>query len=171
MPKLRKMLGDPRCAYCLSMMQLIETQSKATLADWAMDFAAQRYLPICREGYPRMAEILEECRGNVAEKAPLARSKPLLREAAALAREEKGPASQAAARAVATACAVMQTPTGALGFLFYGAAAWAYSHAGTDKTEAEYQALAEAEFAEAHRSLSACAVENEPDPVRVNWNC
>lgn len=137
MPKLRKMLGDPCCAYCLSMMQLIETQSKATLAAWAMDFAAQRYLPICREGYPRMAEILEECRGNVEEKAPLARSKPLLREAAALAREEKGPASQA----------------------------------GTDKTEAEYQSLAEAEFAEAHRSLSACAVENEPDPVRVDWNC
>lgn len=171
MPKLRKMLGDPRSAYCLSMMQLIETQSKATLSAWALDFAAQRYLPICMKEYPRMAEILEECRRNIREKAPLSRSKPLLREATALAREVEDPAAQAAARAVATACAVMQTPTGALGFLFYGAAAWAYAHAGTDKTEAEYQALAEAEFSEAQRSLSACAVENEPDPVRVNWNC
>lgn len=171
MPKLRKMLGDPRSENCLAMMQLIETQSKTTLAAWAMDFAAQRYLPICREEYPRMEEILENCRRNVRENVPLSRSKPLLREAAALAREDKGPAAQAAARAAAVACTVMQTPTGALGFLFYGAAAWAYAHAGAGKTEAEYQELAEAEFAEAHRSLSACAVENESDPVRVNWNC
>lgn len=171
MAKLRKMLGDPRSQNCLAMMQLIETQSKMTLSVWAMEFAEQRYLPICRDAYPCMEEILHACLNNLREKAPLSHSKPFLREAAALAREDHGPAAQAAARAVATACAVMQTPTGALGFLFYGAAAWAYSHEGTDKTESEYQVLAEEEFAQAYRSLCACAVENEPDPVRVNWNC
>lgn len=171
MAKLRKMLGDPRSQNCIAMMQLIETQSKTTLSAWAMKFAAQRYLPVCREAYPRMEEILHTCMDNLREKAPLSRSKPLLREASTLAREDHGPAAQAAARAVATACAVMQTPTGALGFLFYGAAAWAYSHVGTDKTEVEYQVLAEEEFVQAYRSLHACAVENESDPVHVNWNC
>lgn len=171
MPKLRKMLGDPRSQYCMAMMQLIDTQSKETLSLWAMDYAAERYLPICEKAYPRLKEILEECRQNVRANTPLSHSKALLREGTALVREDKGPAAQAAARAVATACAVMQTPTGALGFLFYGAAAWAYATVGTDKSEAEYQAVAEAEFAEAHRSLSACAVKDEPNPVRVNWNC
>lgn len=171
MAKLRKMLGDPRSQSCRAMMQLIETQNKTTLALWALEFAAQRYLPICRDAYPHMEEIVQECMQNVREKAPLSRSKPLLREATALAREDRGPAAQAAARAAATACSVMQTPTGALGFLFYGAAAWAYSHAGTDRSDEEYRALAEAEFAEAYRSLLACAVKDESDPVRVNWNC
>lgn len=60
MPKLRKMLGDPRSKYCMAMMQLIDTQSKETLSLWAMDYAAERYLPICEKAYPRLKEILEE---------------------------------------------------------------------------------------------------------------
>ena len=171
MPRLRKMLGDPRSHYCLAMMRLIETQNKATLSLWALEFAARRYLPICCEAYPGMEPLVAACRDNIQRNEPASHSRPLLKEATAMARADKGPAAQAAARAVAAACAVMQTPTNALGFLFYGAAARAYAHAGTEKSEEEYQRLAEAEFAEAYRSLSACAVENEPDPVRVDWNC
>ena len=45
MPKLRKMLGNVTDPVVQSLMGLIETQSRATLAHWAVNCAAQRYLP------------------------------------------------------------------------------------------------------------------------------
>lgn len=39
MPKARKMLSDWEAPYIQSLMKLIETQSKATLAFWAVDYA------------------------------------------------------------------------------------------------------------------------------------
>ena len=35
MPNLRKMLGNVQSEECRSLMRLMETQSKKTLADWA----------------------------------------------------------------------------------------------------------------------------------------
>lgn len=38
MPKMRKMLGDINSQECIALMQLIETQSKDTLAAWAVNY-------------------------------------------------------------------------------------------------------------------------------------
>ena len=65
----------------------------------------------------------------------------------------------------------MQTPTNALGFTFYGAAAAAYDQAGTEESPEIYDALAEKELAAILASLQSAAVENEPNPVKVDWNC
>ena len=78
---------------------------------------------------------------------------------------------QAAARAVATACGTIQTPTNALGFLFYGAAASAYAQVGLQAEKETYEALALREFQEAYDSLQAVAVPEEEDPAKLNWNC
>ena len=78
---------------------------------------------------------------------------------------------QAAARAVATACASVQTPTSALGFLFYTAAAAAYNEKGLNADASTYDALAEREFQAALQSLRAAAVPDEPHPARLNWGC
>ena len=39
MPKARKMLSDWKAPYIQSLMKLIETQSKATLTGWAVDYS------------------------------------------------------------------------------------------------------------------------------------
>ena len=41
MPKPRKMLGKADSPTCLAVMQLIETQSRTTLARWAIAYAEQ----------------------------------------------------------------------------------------------------------------------------------
>ena len=175
MAKLRKMLGDIRSEECTALMRLIETQSKHTLAAWAIDYACARYLPIFQAEFPedgRLEAMAAACREHLAGGRTLAALKPLLREGAQAARELEGhPVAQAAARAVATACAAVQTPTNALGFLFYGAAAAAYHQAGTAQPAEVYDHLAALELRRALRSLEAAALPDEPNPVKVNWNC
>jgi len=51
MPKYRKMLSDINSPYLQSLMRLIETQSKTTLADWCIDYAKAYILPIYEKAY------------------------------------------------------------------------------------------------------------------------
>ena len=97
--------------------------------------------------------------------------RPALAEARKLASGTKGDVAQAAARAVATACASTLTPTNSFGFLMYAAAAAAYSSLGTDKTQAEYDAFAQSEMEKALESLRKAAVANEPNPAKIDWHC
>lgn len=57
MPKLRKMLGNVTDPVVQSLMGLIETQSRSTLAHWAVNCAAQRYLPIYESAYPEDSRL------------------------------------------------------------------------------------------------------------------
>lgn len=57
MPKLKKMLGNWREPYMQSLMGLIETQSKVTIANWCIDYAEEYILPIDYKTY------LEKARG------------------------------------------------------------------------------------------------------------
>lgn len=70
-----------------------------------------------------------------------------------------------------TACGVIQTPTNALGFVFYGAAAVAYDALGLSAAAAEYDAFAAAEFEALAASLRAASVPDEVRPAKINWNC
>lgn len=175
MAKLRKMLGDVRSQECADMMTLIETQSKATLAAWAVDYARRNYLPVYANACPgdgRLENVIHVCWEYLQGTRELAEVKPLLREAAQIAREAgEDPVAQAAARAISTACATVQTPTNALGFLFYGAAAVAYGEAGLNQPAEAYDALASGEFRCALADLRKAAVPDEPNPAKINWNC
>ena len=165
MAKLRKMLGDPTGPRAKALMALIDTQSASTLGRWAAAYAEERYLPILsrrRSGQPvddRFATAIKQAIACADGNATLKDTKPALR------------AAQAAARAISTACGVIQTPTNALGFAFYGAAAAAYDEAGLSADSAEYERLADMEFDRIIASLRHAAVENEPHPVKVRWNC
>ncbi len=171
MSQLRKTLGDIHSETCSRLMRLIETQSKKTLARWAIDYAGEHYLPICRDACPELEPVAANCRAGAEAGKPAAQYKDQIRAAAALARGCYGPAEQAAARAVAVACAVAQTPSNALGFLFYGAAAVAYAQGGLDRSPAEYDAMAAEELCRAYDSLRACSVAEESKPVKIRWNC
>ena len=127
MAKLRKTLGSIDWPVCGALMQQIETQSAITLSRWAVDHAVQNCLPLC-SNTPELTAAMDGCRNHLTGQLSLKELKPLLREAAAAARATDGTVEQTAP---ATACAVIQTPTNALGYLFYGAAAIAYSQAGT----------------------------------------
>lgn len=175
MAKLRKMLCDINSQECVSMMKLIETQSKATLGAWAVGFAKDNYLPIYEKYCPgemRLAEIFEACEKHLAGEMTLKDLKPLLKEAREISQnDERGPIAQAAARAAATACATINTPTNALGYLFYGAAAVAYDAAGLEESVEVYDALATKEMLKAFEDLQEKAVENEPKPAKIKWGC
>ncbi|MBS6196291.1 MAG: hypothetical protein KH828_12005 [Clostridiales bacterium] len=175
MAKLRKMLGKADDPQILEMMGVIETQSKQTLAAWAADYVEKNYLDIYENAYPgdgRFREIIsavKDCINGVIKAKDL---KPFLREANGIARQaDADPAAQAAARALATACSVVQTPTGALGFAFYGAAASAYQKAGPEESTEVYDALGSAELDRILASLRLAAVSDEPNPVKVKWHC
>ncbi|MDL2258715.1 hypothetical protein LJC42_06135 [Eubacteriales bacterium OttesenSCG-928-K08] len=176
MAKVRKMLGAADSPYILSLMRVIETQSKATIAAWCMDYAQEFILPIFikhRPGDNRPQMALDASRQWFEGKVKLPEVKHIiLHECHAAARElEDNPAAQAAARACGQAAACFHTPTHSLGLAFYGAAAIAYDRVGTDQTPEVYDIIAAEECAKMEETLRAVAVENEPNPAKLKWNC
>lgn len=178
MPKAkpRKMLGDWREPYIQSLMRLIETQSKATIAKWCMDYAEVYILPIYLKHHPadnRPQTALAAARDWFEGRKKLPEVKHIiLNECHAAAREaEDNPAAQAAARACGQASACFHTPTHSLGLAFYGAAAIAYDRVGVAETPDVYNRIAAEECAKMEAALRAVAVENEPNPAKISWNC
>ena len=176
MAKPRKMLGKADSPYIVSLMRLIETQSKATIATWCMDYAQSYLLPIFEKHCPgdtRPQMALDAARRWFNGQAKLPEVKQLiLNECHGAARElENNPAAQAAARAIGQASACFHTPTHSLGLAFYGAAAIAYDRVGTAQKAEVYEQIAAEECAKMELALRAIAVENEPNPVKINWGC
>lgn len=64
----------------------------------------------------------------------------------------------------------LTTPTNALGFLFYAAAAVVYDR-GLDLPESEIEELTRQLWQDAHALLSAQSVRNEPCPAKIQWHC
>lgn len=175
MHKPRKMLGDWEAPYVQSLMKLIETQSKATIANWCISYAEENILPIFEKAFtddarPRAA--LNAARDWLDGKIKLPAVKKIILDAHAAAREaETNPAAQAAARTCGQAAATIHTPTHSLGLAFYGAAAIAYNRIGMDAKPEVYERIAAEECAKMEAALRAVAVENEPNPAKINWNC
>lgn len=171
---LRKMLGSADHPTVVQLMRLIETQSKPTLTRFAAAYVAAHYLPILSRLQPEEARLraaVEAVRAHL-DGAPLTVVKAAVKDARAAAQGRAAdPVSQAAARAVATACAVAVTPTNALGFAFYGAAAFAYHRAGLTASPEVYDALADEELSRILTALQAASVPDEPHPVKVDWGC
>lgn len=175
MARLRKMLGNPEDPSIVALMKLIETQSKVTLATWAVGYAEKNYLGIYEKVYTedlRFHALIEAVKGCLEGRKTQKEVKPFLKAANQAAKEaEKNPAAQAAARALATACAVIQSPASSLGFTFYGAAAVAYDQAGVSESQTVYDALADRELNKILESLKEEAVLEEEHPVKINWYC
>ena len=174
--KLRKTLGKADSPYIVSLMRLIETQSKQTIAAWCLDYAQAHILPIFErrcpgDTRPRMA--LDASRDWFMGKLKLKDVRHIiLKECHAAARElDHDPAAQAAARACGQAAACFHTPTHSLGLAFYGAAAIAYDRVGLAESDVVYEDIAARECANMEAALRAIAVENEPNPAKINWYC
>lgn len=170
MAKLRKTLGSPTEPTVISLMEGMEGKSKEALTTWAMDYVAEKYLPLVAE-VPLFSELLEKTKDCMVSNLPLKEWKGLLSEARKASAAEKEPVREAAARAIVTACGTWQTPTNALGFCFYGAAAMAYHQAGTAETKETYDMLATKELEQILASLMQVKTAPNEQAAKLQWNC
>ena len=175
MAKVRKMLGKADSPYIVSLMRLIETQSKNTIVKWCNEYAKEHILLIYEKDYPndlRLRNALNAVNEWLQGEIKLAEVKKIIKEAQVAAREAEGnPAAQAAARAIGATTATINTVTSSLGLAFYGAAAIAYSSIGVNADIEVYYEIAERECKKMEEDLRKIAIVDEPNPVKINWNC
>lgn len=173
--KLRKMLGAADSPYIVSLMRLIETQSKETLAQWSIGYSETHILSIYEKHYPndiRPRESLRAARLWLDGEMKLPEAKRYILAAHEAAREaEDNPTAQAAARAIGQASATIHAPTHSLGLAFYGAAALAYHELGLDASAQEYDQFAAQACASMEAALKDMAVPDEKNPAKINWRC
>jgi len=172
--KYRKMLTDWQATYIQSLFRLIESQSKATIVNWCVDYAEVRLLPIYEAACPgdeRPKDAIHAARAWMAGEIKLPAAKAVILDCHAAAREAKNPVAEATARAIGQCASTIHAPTHSAGLMFYGALAVAYDTLGID---APWEALldaAEAECGRMEAALRSVAVENEPNPAKINWKC
>jgi hypothetical protein len=173
--KARKMLGKADSPYIVSLMRKIETQSKATIAQWCVSYAKAEILPIYEKYFEkdeRCREALEAADQFLAGEMKLPEVKKPISLAQAAARDaEQYPAAQAAARAIGLSAAAIHTSTNALALAFYGSAAIAYDRVGIDEQLEVYEEIAASECARMEKALDKISVINEANPAKIDWHC
>lgn len=175
MPKPRKMLNDWDAPYIQSLVKVIETQSKATLANWTVDYAEQILLPLWNKCYPddlRPEAALRAAREWLSGAMKLPQAKTAILACHAAAREaEANPVAQAAARAIGQSASTIHSARHCVGLPLYGAIAVAYDMLGTDAAWKQIEARAAEECGRMLDALRAAAVEDEPNPAKIDWKC
>lgn len=175
MAKTRKMLSDWRAPYIQSLMKLIETQSKTTLANWAIDYSEQVLLPLWSKSYPddlRPQNALNAAREWLSGAMKLPQAKPAILECHSAAREAgDNPVAQAAARAIGQSASTIHSARHCIGLAFYGALAVAYDRLGTDASWEQIEQFAADECGRMEAALRAVSVEDEPNPAKIDWKC
>ena len=175
MAKLRKMIGKSDSSYIVSLMRVIETQSKNTIVKWCNEYAREHILPIYENDYPednRLKSALNASNEWLEGNMKLVEAKKIIKEAQIAAREAEGnPAAQAAARAIGATTATINTVTSSLGLAFYGAAAIAYSSVGVNENDEVYDEIAARECKKMEEALREVAIIDEANPAKINWNC
>ena len=174
--KIRKMLGDVNAPHTVALRELIDSQSKDTIRKWCLDYAENKILPIYEKHCPgdnRPRNAVNAAHDYLAGKVRFPVVKDIiLNKCHTAARELDGnPAAQAAARAVGQGTAVVHTLTHSLGLFFYAAAAIAYDRVGLNAAVEVYAQIAEEVCLDYTSALRTVAVENEPNPVKLKWNC
>lgn len=175
MPKARKMLSDWKAPHIQSLMKLIETQSKATLANWAVDYSERVILPLwCKYNSNdlRPQNALNAAREWLSGAIKLPQAKAEIIECHAAAREAEGnPVAQAAARTIGQCASTIHSARHCIGIAFYGVLAVAYERLGTGAQWEQIEQCATEECEHMLDALRAVAVENEPNPVKIDWKC
>jgi hypothetical protein len=175
MPKARKMLNDLDAPYIQALMKLIESQSKSTLALWAVNYSQQVILPIWSKHYPadpRPKSALNAAREWLSGTIKLPMAKAAILESHAAARDaDANPAAQAAARAIGQSASTIHSARHCIGLALYGAIAVAYDMLGPNASWEQLELCAANECARMLNALKSIAVENEPNPAKINWKC
>lgn len=175
MPKYRKMLSNWNAPYILDLVKLIETQSKMTLAHWAVDYSLSVLLPIWKTYDPedlRPENALQAARRWLSGEIKLPEAKASILECHTAAREAgTNPSAQAAARAIGQSASTIHSAQHCIGLPLYGALSVAYDILGTSASWTELEACAAAECVRMLVALQAVSIENEPNPAKIDWKC
>jgi len=175
MPKARKMLSNWDEPGIQSLVKLIETQSKATLANWAVDYSERVLLPLWSKQFPhdlRPQSALQAAREWLGGKIKMPQAKSAILECHAAARETEGnPVAQAAARAMGQSASTIHSARHCIGLALYGALAVAYDMLGVKAPWEQVELAAAEECRRMLEALRAVAVENEPNPATIDWKC
>ncbi len=174
-PKTRKMLSDWQAPCIQDLVRQIDTQSKQTLATWAVDYAERELLPLWLAHYPRderPQKALQAARDWLAGAIRLPQAKPLILLCHAAAREsDENPTAQAAARAIGQCASTIHSARHCIGLALYGALALAYHALGAKAAWKDLERHAAAECARMLDALKAVSRPNEPNPARIKWQC
>ncbi|MDR1642039.1 MAG: hypothetical protein LBT59_20315 [Clostridiales bacterium] len=172
--KPRKLLGYSDAPYSISLMKLIETQSKPTIVKWCVDYSELFYLPVWQKHAPddqRPVLALEAARKWLAKEVKCQDVRNAAWDSHLAAKDAiSSPAAEAAARAIANAALTVHVATHSIRMAYYGAAAVAYDKAGCLASQEALDALAEDEFKRLSEALLAVSVENEPNPAEHKWS-
>lgn len=175
MPKLRKMLSDWEAPYIQSLVAMIETQSKTTLISWAVDYAEQFILPVFIKHLPsdpRPQNAINAAREWLRGEIKLPAAKAVILDCHASAREAEAiPAAQAAARAIGQCASTIHSARHCIGLPLYGSIAVAYDALGTKAAWEQLEQYAAGECGHMLDALRAVAVDNEPNPAKIDWKC
>ncbi len=175
MPKARKILSDWDAPYIQALVKLIETQSKSTLAHWAVDYAERVILPLWSKYYSddlRPQNALNCAREWLLGAIKLPQAKKGILECHAAARDANdNPVAQAAARAIGQSASTIHSARHCIGLALYGAIAVAYDTLGTNASWGRLEQCAGEECGRMLDALRAVAVENEPNPAKIDWKC
>lgn len=79
------------------------------------------------------------------------------------------PAAQAVARAIDQSASTIHSARHCIGLAFYGALAIAYDALGTSSPWEQIEQNAALECGQMEAALRAVAVEDEPNPAKINW--
>jgi hypothetical protein len=175
MPKARKMLNDWDAPYIQSLVRLIETRSKSTLAHWAINYSEHVLLPLWSKHCPddlRPHKAIHAAREWLSGEIKLPEAKKAILECHEAAREAEGnPAAQAAARAIGQSASTIHSAGHCIGLALYGALAVAYDTLGTRAAWEQLEQYAGEECGRMLDALRAVAVEDEQNPARISWKC
>lgn len=171
----RKMLSDWQADYILDLMRLIETQSKQTLAKWAIDYAKDNLLVIWIKYYPddnRAKDAILASKLWLRKEINLTQAKPLILTCHQAAKEkDDNPAAQAAARAIAQSCSTIHSARHCIGLALYGALALAYDNLGVSAKWEDLEKYAAKECVKMTQNLASVAIVDELNPAKINWHC
>jgi hypothetical protein len=169
------MLTDWDAPYIQSLVRLIETQSKSTLVNWVLNYGELVILPLWSKHCPedlRPQNALSAAREWLNGAIKLPQAKAMILECHAAAREAEGePAAQAAVRAIGQSASTIHSARHCIGLALYGALAVAYDTLGTNVPWEQLEQCAADECSRMLGALRTVAVENEPNPAKIDWKC
>lgn len=173
--KPRKMLNNWEAPCIQSLIKIIPTQSKTTLAHWAIDYAEEHLIPIWNKYYAqdeRPFLALEKARLWLAGQLKLPQVKPAILNCHEAAQEAaQHPIALAAARAIGQCASTIHSARHCIGLVLYGALAIAYEQKGVDTKWEELEDFANKECVKMEKALQRIAVVNETNPSNIDWKC
>ncbi len=173
--KYRKMLSDWEAPYIQALARQIETQSKETLARWAVDYAGRVILPLWDKHCPgdeRPRNALNAAREWISGTISFPQAKPTILACHAAARESAAnPVAQASARAIGQSASTIHSAQHCIGLALYGALAVAYDRLGIQARWSDLEQFAAGECGRMLEALLAVSVPDEPKPAKISWQC